>query len=75
MYTRVFLKIYNWQNRKLVYEIHSIVELKKNPISRTENFLNLGDQQFYTISEILQSAYIVPRDIEDNIFYLNNYID
>ena len=42
---------------------------------RAENPLNLGSQQFYKISEVLQKAHVVPRDIEDNTSYLNNYID
>ena len=59
MYTEAFFEIYNWQNRELVHETHGMVELEKYPISRTENPLNLGSQQFYKISEVLQSAYVV----------------
>ena len=75
IYTGAFVEIYNWQNRELVDETHEIVKLEKYPISRAENPLNLGSQQFYKISEVLQSAHIVPRDTESNTFYLNNYID
>ena len=75
MYIKVFVKIYNWQNRRLVYETHGIVKLEKYPISKANNPLNLGSQQFYKISKVLQSAHIMPKDIEDNTFYLNNYID
>ncbi len=52
-----------------------MVELEKYPISRAENSLNLGGQRFYKISEVLQSAHVVPRDTKGNNFYLNNYID
>ncbi len=52
-----------------------MVELEKYPISRAENPLNLGGQRFYKISEVLQSAHVVPRDTEGNTFYLSNYID
>lgn len=41
MYTGVFVEVYNWRNRRLVYETHGMVELEKYPISRTENSLNL----------------------------------
>lgn len=75
MYIRVFDEIYNWRLRKLVHKIHGMVKLKKYPISKVENALNLGCQQFYKIFEGLQIAYVVLRDIEDNTFYLNNYID
>ena len=70
-----FVKLYNWGCRRLVYETHKIVKLEKYPISRAENSLNLGGLQFYKISKVLQSAYVIPRDTEVNTFYLNNYID
>ncbi len=75
MYTGAIVEIYNWRSRGLVHENHGIVELKKYPISKAENPLNLGGQQFYKISEFLRSAHIVLRDTKDNTFYLNNYID
>lgn len=52
-----------------------MVELKKYSISRAENRLNLGDQQFYKIFMGLQSIHVVLKDTEGNTFYLNNYID
>ena len=75
LYTGAFVKVYNWRSRKLVYETHEIVKLKKHQISKTENLLNLSGQQFYKISKVLQIAYIIPKDTEDNTFYLNIYID
>ncbi len=75
MYTGAFVEIYNWRSRGLVHKTHRMVELEKYPISRVENPLNLGGQQFYKISEILRSAHVVPRDTKGNTFYLNNYID
>lgn len=51
--TRVFVKIFNWQNRKLVYKTHKIVELEKYQISKAKNPLNLNDQKFYKIFEVL----------------------
>ena len=75
MYIGAFVEIYNWRNRRLVHETHGMVEFKKYPISRAKNLLNLGSQRFYKTFEILQSAYVVLRDIESITFYLNNYID
>ncbi len=75
MYIRAFVKIYNWHYRGQIYETYGMVELEKYPISKAKNPLNLGSQQFYKISKILQSAYVVPRDTEGNISYLNNYIN
>ena len=75
MYTGAFVEIYNWRFRGLVHETHGMVEFEKYPISKAENPLNLSGQRFYKISKVLQSAHVVPRDNEDNTFYLNNYID
>ena len=75
IYTRAFVEIYNWQNRRQVHETHGMVEIEKCLISRAENPLNLGSQRFYKISNILQSAHVVQRDTEGNTFYLNNYIN
>ena len=75
MYTKAFVEIYNWCSKRLVHKIHGMIKLEKYLISRAENPLNLGDQQFYKISEVLQSAYVVPRDTKGNNFYLNNYIN
>lgn len=75
IYTETFVEIYNWHSKELVYKTYEIVKLEKYLISRPENSLNLDDQQFYKISQVLQNAYIVTRDIEDNTFYLNNYIN
>lgn len=75
MYIEAFVMIYNKQNRGLVYETHKMVKFEKQSVSRTVNLLNLGCQQFYKISKILQSAHVISRDTEGNTFYLNNYID
>ncbi len=75
MSPKAFVEISNWRFRRLVHKTHRMIKLEKYSISRAENPLNLGGQQFYKISEFLQSAYIVLKDIKDNTFYLNNFID
>ena len=75
MYTGAFVEIYNCRFRGLVHKTHGMVKLEKYPISRAKKPLNLGGQQFYKISEVSQSAYIVPKDTKGNTFYLNIYID
>ena len=42
---------------------------------RVKNLLNLGNQQSYKISKILQNAHIMLKDIESNTTYLYNYIE
>ena len=75
IYTKAFVEIYNKRSRGLVHKTHRIIELEKYSISNAENILNLGGQQFYRIAEVLQSAYVVPRDTKSNTFHLNNYND
>lgn len=58
-----------------IYETLGMAELTKYPTLRVENPLNLDVHRFYKISSILQSVYVVPRDNDGNVFYINNYID
>ena len=51
-----------------------MVKLKKYLISKVENPLNFGSQQFYKISKVLQNAHVIQRDTKNNTSYLNNYI-
>lgn len=69
MYIKAFVKIYNWQNKKLIDKTHEIIKFEKYSIFQAEKFLNLGGQKFCKKSEILQSAYVIPRNIENNTFY------
>lgn len=71
----IFVEIYSWRYKKLVYTTYRIINLEKFPISRVINLLNLGDQQFYNISEALQSVYIMPKDIKSYTSNVHNYIN
>lgn len=53
IYIIIFVEIYNWQSKELVHKTYGIIKLKKYPISKIENFLNLGNQQFYKVFEVL----------------------
>lgn len=75
MYTKAFIKIYNWRDYGLVYKTHKMVKLEKYPILRVKNSLNLITHQFYKIFSILWNTYVISRDNKGNIFYVNNYID
>ena len=58
-----------------VYEIHRMIELKKMHVLITENLHYLGAHQIIEISLVLYNAYLVPRDQDKFVFYINNYID
>ena len=52
-----------------------MVELKKMCILITKNPHNLGAHWIIEIFLVLYSAYMVPRDQNKVVFYINNYID
>ena len=51
------------------------MEFEKYPILRVKNLLNLGNQQFHKISEVLQTTHIVPKNTKNHTSYLIKYID
>ncbi len=75
IYIRAFVELYNWSNRKQVYEIYGIVELKKIYTSTAKHSCNLGAHWIIKIFSILRNLYVVPRDQERIEFYVNNYIN
>ncbi len=74
-YIGAVIKLYNWRNRGQVHEIYRMVELKKMHTLTPKHPRNLGAHRIVEISSILHSAYVVPRDEEKIVFYVNNYID
>ncbi len=52
-----------------------MVELDKWHASTAENSHNLGADYIIEISLVLHSAYVVLRDQDRIVFYVNNYID
>lgn len=42
IYTRTFVKLYNWRNPKQIYKIYRIIECKKIYILTIKNFYNFG---------------------------------
>ncbi len=74
-YTEAFVELYNWRNREQVHEIHGMIALEKMRDSISENPRYLGAHRIIEISSVLRSAYIVLRDQEKVVFYVNNYID
>ncbi len=74
-YIETLVKFYNWTNCRQVHEIYRMIELEKICISIAENPRNLGIYRIIKISLVLCSAYVVSRDQDKVMFYVNNYID
>lgn len=75
MYTKAFVEIYNWSNRRQVHKTCEMVKCEKYLILKTKNALNLSAYWFFKISRVSYNAHIEPKDTYNNIFYNNNYID
>lgn len=75
IYTRAFVKLYNWKKHKQIYEIYKMIELEKMHALTTNNLCNLGPHRIIEIFLILQSAYVVLWDQDKVVFYINNYIN
>ena len=52
-----------------------MIEFEKIGASSTENFRNLGAYWIMEIFLVLYIAYVVLRDQNKFLFYVNNYID
>ena len=74
-YTRAFVELCKWKNRGQVYKIHEMIELDKWHVSMAENLRNLSAHHIIEVSSDLRSAYVISRDQDRIIFYVNNYID
>lgn len=74
-YIGIFVELYNWRNHKQVYEIHGMIKLEKIYALITKNPRNLGTYRIIKIPSVLYSAYVVSRDQDKFVFYINNYIN
>lgn len=74
-YIEALVKLCNWKNGWQVYEIYGIIELEKMCTSTAENLHNFDIYRIIKISLVLRSAYMIPRDQEKFVFYINNFID
>lgn len=52
-----------------------MIELEKMCDLIVENLQNLDAHQIIKISSVLHNAYVVPRDQDKFVFYINKYID
>ena len=52
-----------------------MVELDKWHISTVENACNLSTYHIIKVSSVLLNTYVVPKDQDRIVFYVNNYID
>ncbi len=74
-YTGALVELYNWGNRGQVHKIYAIIELEKMRTLIAKNLYNLGTHRIIEISSVPRSAYVVSRDQDKIMFYVNNYIN
>lgn len=75
IYTGTFVELYNRMNHGQVHKIYGIIGLERMCASTIENHRNLSTHHMIEISLVLYSAYIVPKDQDKFVFYINYYID
>ncbi len=75
IYTGALVELYNWKNHGQVHEMHEMIELEKMHALITENPYNLDTYWIIEISLVLRSTYVVLRDQDKVVFYINNSID
>ena len=73
-YTRAFVELYNRKNGRQVHEIYGMIELKKIRALTAENPHNLSAHWIIEISLVLYSTYMVSKNQDKFVFYVNNYI-
>ena len=69
------VELYNKKNHEQVYEIHGLIVLDKMCASIAKNPCNFGTHWIIKIFLSLRGAYMVPRDQDKVVIYINNYID
>lgn len=74
IYTKAYIELYNQKNCEQIHKIHKIAELKKQRNLTTKYYHNFGIYCIVKISLILHSAYVVSKNQERIMFYINNYI-
>lgn len=75
IYIEAFAKHYNWKNCRRVLEIDDMIKLENINASTVETLCNLGAYEVIEISLLLCSIYMIPRDYNRIMFYINNSID
>ena len=74
-YIGPLIELYKEKNRGQVHDIHGIIKLESMSVLITKNPNNLSTHPIIEIFLILYSVYIVFKDLNKLIFYVNNYID
>lgn len=75
IYIKAFVELYNWTNHRQIYKIYRIIKLWKIRVLTAENPGNLSGHQIIEISLVFYNAYVITKDQEKFVFYINNYMD
>ena len=74
-YTGALVELYKWKNHEQIHKISMMIEFKKMHTLITKNLCNLGVYWIIEISSVLCNAYVVSRNQDKFVFYVQNYID
>lgn len=75
IYIGKFVELYDWRNRKQVHGMYGMIKLKKMSTLIAKNSHNLSFHWIIDMSSILHSAYVISRNQDIFMFYINNDIN
>lgn len=75
IYIRAFVERFNERKRRQIHKIHEMIRFDKIHTSTCKNPCNLGAHWIIEISSVLHSTYVIPRNQDKFVFYVNNHID
>ena len=74
-YPGIFLEMLKWRNSGDPFRSHGMLEVEIQQASKSVHPRKLVGQRIYDISTVIRSAHLVPKDLNQTIFYVNNFID
>ncbi len=74
-YTDVLIEFLWFENSDMINHYHDMMKVKTWHASNTRNSHNINIWWFYQMFIIFCSAHVILIELQDNTYYINNYID
>lgn len=75
IYTKAIFEVYNWNNYRQVHKIYKVIELEKMLILTIKNYRNLSAYQIIETLLIFCTTYVISKNQDRFMFYVNNYFN
>ena len=74
-YIDAFIKFFQFENLNVIDHHHDIMKVKTWHASDARNSHNIDVWWFYQMFTILCSAHVISIELQNDTYYINNYID